>query len=252
MIPAALDDAILDELRAEEPAPQTVYHLGGSGSVGAAAADPSGDFSRTVESTRRLVRHMKSMPNARLVLVSSAAVYGDCNADRIAEDTPLRPISVYGENKAAAESHALESQVPISVVRFFSVFGAGLRKQLLWDASQRLRTGERDFGGTGDEVRDWLHVDDAVALLELAGDATERVIVMNGGSGVGTRVAEVLVTLAAALGVEVAPRFSGQCRQGDPQRLVAAIDRARSLGWVPRRSLHAGIAEYARWFELQP
>jgi UDP-glucose 4-epimerase len=246
----SLDADSLQALLREHP-PSRVFHLGGSGSVGAAAADPAADRARTVESTRALVNRLD--PTVRLVLVSSAAVYGDNPAERLEETAEVQPISVYGQHKAEAEAIALAAArsgaLAVSVVRFFSVYGAGLRKQLWWDACKRLASGVLRFDGTGHEERDWLHVDDAVDLMLRAAAVQEPSLLVNGGAGIPARVAELVEGLAQALRTDGKPSFSGVGRPGDPQRLVAHIGRAQSLGWSARRSLADGIVEYARWFE---
>jgi len=50
-------------------------------------------------------------------------------------------------------------------VRLFSIYGVGLRKQLLWDGCRKLMAADLVFSGTGHETRDWLHVEDAATLL---------------------------------------------------------------------------------------
>lgn len=137
------------------------------------------------------------------------------------------------------------------VVRLFSVYGPGLRKQLLWDACTKARTGEPTFGGTGDEERDWLHIDDAVSLILAAAEhATSDVPIINGGSGRGVRVSDVVGGICRELGAPL-PRFSGEARPGDPVRYIANIDKARSIGWTPKIDLARGIAQYVAWFREQ-
>jgi UDP-glucose 4-epimerase len=138
--------------------------------------------------------------------------------------------------------------VPAVVIRFFSVYGPGMRKQLLWDASNRLRAGDAAFSGSGTETRDWLHVEDAAALIARAGAlASADCPIMNGGTGAGVSVAEVLRALAAGLGMRDAPRFNGERRKGDPASLVADISIARATGWRPQVSWQEGVREYAAW-----
>ncbi len=231
-------------------APTHVFHLGGSGSVGDAERDPAHDRALTVDSAQ-LLADLARAHRARLVLVSSAAVYGGGATEAISESLPRAPISTYGRHKAEAEDVVASAGVSSAIVRLFSVYGPGLRKQLLWDACQKLRRSEGRFGGTGEELRDWLHVDDAIALLLLAAVATEPSLLVNGGTGVGTSVAGVLGCLREALGAGVPLSFSGEARAGDPRALVAEIARARALGWAPRHAILDGIRAYARWFEAQ-
>jgi len=135
-------------------------------------------------------------------------------------------------------------------VRLFSVYGAGLRKQLLWDASQKIMRGENNFFGTGDEIRDWLHVEDAASLLiTAAGHASAMCPIVNGGSGAGVTVREVLAELFTRFERADAPNFSGAARSGDPVGYVADIARAREWGWQPLVDWKQGVCEYVGWFK---
>ncbi len=96
-------------------------------------------------------------------------------------------------------SYARHHGVRIAVIRLFSLYGVELRKQLLWDACAKVLSAENQFFGTGDEVRDWLHIDDAVSLFMKAGEAASiDCPVLNGGTGVGVSVREVLSVILRA------------------------------------------------------
>jgi UDP-glucose 4-epimerase len=231
-----------------------VYHCAGSGMVGPSFTDPAADFRANVATTANLVAWMANQRGARLVLVSSAAVYGVQPVTPIAETAPLSPTSPYGVHKRLAErqvrDYARNFGFDGAVVRLFSVYGPGLRKQLLWDACMKLTQGAPSFGGDGSEERDWIHVEDAVALLiQAAAAATPACPIFNGGTGVATTVRQALELLARKLGQAAPLRFSGETRRGDPPALVASVAATRALGWAPRISLADGIPQYADWFK---
>jgi UDP-glucose 4-epimerase len=188
-------------------------------------------------------------PKALLLFPSSAAVYGATPAGPIDEEAPLNPVSLYGEHKKMAEELCASSGLRVALLRLFSVYGPGLRKQLLWDACRKLSAGERTFGGDGTEKRDWVHVEDAAAFFVRAAQvAPDGFSTVNVGSGRAVSTREVLTTLFAAWSDAGEPVFTGAARPGDPQHYQAATARARSWGWRPERSLADGIAEYVRWF----
>ncbi len=230
-----------------------VFCAGGS-AVGQSHEAPLADFEKTVPPLAELLELMRThSPTARLVLLSSGAVYGDAGHFPTSEDMPARPISPYGFHKRISEelclSWARNYGVRAAVVRLFSVYGPGLRKQLLWDACNKARAGEHQFLGTGREVRDWLHIDDAVALiLAVARVASAEVPIFNGGTSVPTPVAAVVAQVFDALRVR-GFEFVGAGRPGDPPQYLADITRARSLGWHPKMDVQQGVAEYVRWFE---
>ncbi len=240
----------LRTLRKLEVIPDVVFHCAGTGSVAAAEAQPELEWQRTVGSTHALVEWIATQhKRIHLVLISSAAVYGTQSLWPIHESAPLRPVSVYGRHKCEAEKTCLEAHIDVSIVRFFSIYGPGLRKQLLWEACQKMTGGEYAFAGTGEESRDWIHIDDAVTLLASIADRSggkQRVV--NGGSGFEAMNSDVLTTLAIALGCEQRPIFTGKSRPGDPDRYLADVREAIGLGWHPQQHWRNGVRQYASWF----
>src|SRR4030095_13057401 len=81
-------------------------------------------------------------PAAILIYPSSAAVYGVVKQAPIGESSPIAPVSPYGLHKAMAEelcsTQSKHFGLRCAIVRFFSVYGPGSRKQLLWDLAQKI------------------------------------------------------------------------------------------------------------------
>ena len=249
--------ANLDGLAAAHGLPDTVLHLAGGSAVGPSFALPAEDFRRTVISAADLAEWVRlRSPLTRLVMASSAAVYGAGHPGPIIETAACRPFSPYGYHKRMAESvlesYARNFGLSVAIVRFFSVYGAGLRKQLLWDCCTRLvnKPLSLNLGGNGTELRDWVHVADAVALLACASSvASPDCPVLNGGSGTATSIQSVAESLCAAWQLPGLPvRFSGNARPGDPASLVADPKAAMSIGWQPTVPWAQGIAEYVNWY----
>jgi UDP-glucose 4-epimerase len=217
--------------------------------------DPIADFERTVVTTAHVLEYVRtSAPSCRVVYPSSVSVYGTVEELPIREDCQAAPISQYGVHKLMAEqmvaSYSRQFGTSAAIVRLFSVYGCGLRKQLLWDACCKFAKHDHVFMGTGDEVRDWLHVEDAAELLCAAVEhASPECPTVNGGSGVGTTVRDVLVHLGKCLPTAGwTPTFSGVQRAGDPSRFVANIDGSKAWGWSPKRDWKQGLEEYAAWW----
>jgi UDP-glucose 4-epimerase len=252
---SAITDPLHARLDALGPDTDLVVHCAGSSSVAASVADPAREHAKTVPPLAALLAEIRARATrARVVLLSSAAVYGAATQVPTPETAALAPLSPYGEDKRACEelclAHARAGHAA-AIVRLFSVYGPGLRKQLLWDACRKARAGVPTFAGTGDEERDWLHVRDAAALIvRVAAEASPAAPVFNGGAGTGVRVRDLVELVGRELGAPAA-HFTGEVRAGDPRRYIADITRARSLGWEPRIALAQGIAEYVRWFRAQ-
>jgi UDP-glucose 4-epimerase len=248
-------DVTLDAFEKHAGVPSAIVHCAGSGSVAFSISDPLADFERTVETTAHVLEYVRTFaPSCRIVYPSSASVYGTVEEFPIRQDCRAAPISQYGVHKLLAEqmvvSYARQFEISAAIVRLFSVYGCGLRKQLLWDACSKLMNRDSVFTGTGDEVRDWLHVEDASELLVSAAEhASVECPIVNGGSGVGVTVREVLIHLGFGLLQEnTTPIFSGVRRSGDPSRYIADIEGSREWGWSPTRQWKEGVEEYAAWW----
>jgi UDP-glucose 4-epimerase len=233
-----------------------VVHCGGNGSVGYSLSNPLQDFNKTVQGTAELLEYLRLQESKAIVIYpSSAGVYGSKDDRPISESDSLNPISAYGYHKRMAE-HLLElhSQafgIRVVIIRFFSIYGPGLTKQLLWDASHKLLGQEESepavFWGTGEETRDWIDSRDAANLLFKVSDSRDEYTVLNGASGSRATVSETLRLLKNALGSRAQIRFNGTVREGDPRFYRADISRARALGWSPTISLEDGVKRYADW-----
>lgn len=249
----------LGQLAARQGSPELVFHLAGGSTVGASLQAPLEDFTRTTSTTATLLEWLRNhSPRSKLIVASSAAVYGDTEGVPAEESRRPKPLSPYGYHKLMTEQLCQEySQVfglQTAIVRLFSAYGEGLRKQLLWDCAGKLAApGERiELGGTGEELRDWVHVDDAVGMLSrVAAHASELAPIFNGGSGSGVRVREIVAQLAADLGRPKRIEFSGVCRRGDPSSLVADAARLQAIGHTCAVPLSVGVRRYADWFSLE-
>jgi UDP-glucose 4-epimerase len=255
-----IESTVTDEslAQAAEPfgPPELVVHAAGGSSVGASLTDPQHDRARTVDSTAAVLEFVRrSKDRARLVVLSSAAVYGSAGVGPISESNSTAPVSPYGRHKqmsealvrAAAEQDGLEA----AIVRLFSVYGPGNAKQLLWDVTTRLLSSPPaiTLSGHGGEIRDFLYIDDAVRLVACLAraDGLAGGLVVNGGTGMPVTVEQIATALRDAVGTPTDIQFNCVVREGDPQTLLADIAVARQLSFVPTVSLGEGVARYVEW-----
>lgn len=256
-----IDDANLDGLAAHG-LPDGIIHCAGGSSVGVSMAAPFEDYSRSVTSTARLLEWLRRRaPACRFVLASSAAVYGGGSAAGIVESAACSPASPYGAHKLAAEvlvrGAARAFGTRAGIVRPFSLYGEKLRKQLIWDICQKLRQQPEALmlGGSGEELRDFVHVADAAAffvhVLERLHDEDGDVITVNCGTGTARSIRQIAETVCSAWSQVAVPRFSGSERAGNPVHLVADATVARGLGFAPAMNFDEGIRCYVEWFRSQ-
>ena len=248
-------DITLESLMTYGGKPELIFHCAGSGSVAYSVTNPYQDFQRSVATTLAILEYARlHVPSAKMVFPSSAAVYGCAQRFPAHESDPIAPVSPYGVHKALSEqlckSYSSQFGLSAAIVRLFSVYGVGLRKQLLWDACTKIQRGEARFSGTGSESRDWIYVDDAAALLVTASQhATSSCSIANGGSGQSVLVKEILSHIAQDINSRCLPTFSGDQRPGDPSKQIADISVARSWGWAPEVHWPNGVSQYVDWFK---
>ena len=248
-----------------------VIHLAAKKAVGESVDQPMLYYRENVGGMVSLLQAMEDSGTRCLVYSSSAAVYGEPPWSPISEDSPLQPLSPYGETKvigewlvrdaAAARSHASTSVSPLSWVslRYFNVAGAGSPElgdtsvnnliPMVFDALDR-GDAPQVFGTDyptldGSCVRDYIHVSDLAAAHVAAADLAERgdvAAVFNVGTGVGSSVLEVMAAVSEVVGRDVGAVAVAR-RAGDPPELVASVDRiSAELGWTAQRDLRDMVA----------
>jgi UDP-glucose 4-epimerase len=214
---------------------------------------------RTAVSTANLLDWLRlESPRTVMVAASTAAVYGAGHDGAIPESAPTSPFSPYGHHKLIMEeicrSYSASYGLQTVVARLFSVYGSGLRKQLLWDLCTKLSRGPEpaQLGGTGAELRDWIEVRDAAAALErLAGSAGPAAPVVNVGTGRATSVRAIADTVLSCWPAPRSVAFTGALRAGDPVNLVADSSKLATLGIAPTIAVAEGIRGYVAWYLRQ-
>jgi UDP-glucose 4-epimerase len=239
-----------------------VLHCAARSLVPESVREPALYYVENVQGGIALLEAMRHAGVRRLVISSTAAVYGIPDTNPIPEDAPLRPINTYGETKrtleAAAGWYATAYGFRPMALRYFNVAGASERNGERHDPETHLipnllaaasRGEPFTLTGTdyptpdGTTIRDYLHVVDLADAHRLAleatvegGPADGRLVALNLGSGRGFGVREVIAAAEGVLGHAIDVRDAPR-RGGDPPELVASIDRVRSvLGWEPARS----------------
>ncbi|MBQ8476259.1 SDR family oxidoreductase, partial [bacterium] len=151
-----------------------IFHFAGSSTVSMAQKAPDIEKIKAVGSTKEILEYIKNYnKDAKLIFSSSAAVYGNDYKRPIKEDDKLNPISIYGFHKLESENlceyYSKNYGLDIKIVRIFSLYGTGLKKQLLWDFINRAIKAENVLGcfGTGDEKRDFVNIRDLINFLEI-------------------------------------------------------------------------------------
>ncbi len=259
---------------------EAVMHFAGSCYVGDSVRAPRDYYRNNVAGSLALLEAMVDCGITRLVFSSSCAVYSQAGEMPLREDAPIDPASPYGFSKHAVErmieDFASAYGLRHVILRYFNAAGADPEgrhgedhepETHLIPLVMQVSLGQREkLDVYGDDyptldgtcVRDFVHVDDlarahTAALRELARDDGPDASVYNLGSGSGSSVLEVVRCAERVTGREVPYQIAPR-RPGDPARLVASSERARSeLGWTPRYDRLEAIVETAwAWHRSHP
>ncbi len=227
----------------------------GSGNVNYSMTNPVGDFeANTLDVIKVLDAMRKHNPACKYLHISSAAVYGNPASLPVREDAACKPLSAYGWHKLLSEQLCMEYHLlyhlPVVIVRPFSIYGPGLKKQLFWDTYQKYMADQSsiELWGTGSESRDFIYIDDVLHCFELILEKAEmKGEVYNIASGNQTFIKDVVQQLFKF--VPHTPRiiFNNKTREGDPLNWQADISKIKGLGFTSQFSLESGVRNLSEW-----
>jgi dTDP-glucose 4,6-dehydratase len=193
--------------------------------------------------------------SARFVQVSTDEVYGDVEPGWSSrEDDPLRPSSPYSASKAGGDLQVLAAVrthgVNASITRGSNTYGPNQypEKVLPLFATNALDGEPLPLYGDGRQVRDWLHVDDHCAAVELVLRQGEAGEVYNVGANEEHENVELTNVIIEHLGVDPSLVRSVEDRAGHDRRYSLETAKVRSLGWRPRREWADGVRATIDWY----
>lgn len=245
------DESVLDEAM---DGIDTVFHQAAVVSVEESIDDPVRSHSVNVAGTVRTLEAARRH-DARVVLASSAAVYGDPECVPVSETDPLEPTSPYGLEKLSIDRYARLYHdlygLETVALRYFNVYGpgqsggdyAGVIEAFL----ERAREGEPlPVHGDGKQTRDFVHIDDVVEANRLAAETDAVGTAYNIGTGRSVTVERLAEQIRDAVDSR-SPIVHTDPRAGDIRHSRADISRARErLGFRPTVDLEQGIETLVR------
>jgi len=228
--------------------PNTVGHA-----IVTSTTYPEIDMDVTIRGTLNILRCAR-LNDSKVLFASTAAVYGEPEHLPVKENHPIQPISPYGVAKSAAELYCELFRklygLKIVVARLFNVYGPRQRKYVVYDILKRLHDNptELKIHGSGDQVRDFIYVEDAVEFLVLLMQKCEGVF--NVGSGKATTIRELVNIICEEVRYSNNVRYIGKSWVGDVKALVADVSLIeKETGYRAKTTLRNGIRRTIRWFE---
>ena len=272
------DQTFMREVFKQNPSIDAVIHFAAYSLVGESMVKPLKYFDNNTAGMIKLLEVMQEAGVKKIVFSSTAATYGIPEKTPIKESDPQNPINPYGESKLMMEKimHWADQAYGIKFValRYFNVAGAKpdgtigedhFPETHLLPIILEVALGKRDklmiYGDDyntkdGTNVRDYVHPFDladahllAVKYLRAGNDSNA----FNLGSSTGFSNLEILNVAREVTGKEI-PAQIGPRRQGDPDELIAASNKAREiLGWQPQfDDVHKIIQTAWKWHTMHP
>jgi len=238
-----------------------IFHHAALISVPGSIEDPVECYEINVAGTLSVLEAARQAGVRRVVLASSAAVYGE-SSNPVSEDAPKMPQSPYASSKSAMEQSALMYNdvygLPTTCLRYFNVYGPRQKPDSTYAAViPALVTAMIDgkpptIFGDGEQRRDFVHVDDVVRANLLAAESDEaigKILNISGGGAVTiNELAGILLDI-----IPNAPATAHEApRDGDIYFSEAVIERAwAALGYRPEVALVEGLRSTVKWFRQE-
>jgi UDP-glucose 4-epimerase len=244
---------------------QIIFHFAAQVSYIDSLNDPLNDLDMHCGSTLVMLEACRyHNPNARFIFSSSRLQFGAIDPERnpVKEDTPNRPLSLYGIHKAASEQYGkiYHMNFGLHTVSFRIANPYGPRQQMKhskysivgWFIRLAMENQTIRVFGDGSQLRDYVYVDDIVEAMILAAASDKSAgEVYNLGSGIGTSfgdMAKAVVEIVGSGKVEYVP-WPPNYEKNETGHYVTDIGKARvELGFVPTTSLLDGIRKTTEYY----
>ena len=211
-----------------------------------------------VDGTFNVLEACASAKVKRVVLASSAVVYGEPEALPMHEDQPLNGTTFYGSMKVAneqlARAFAHLHALPTTTLRYFNVYGPRMDVRSRFVEVMIRWLNLIDDGkpltlfGDGSSSVDFVYVDDVVRANLLACESRGPAAILNVCSGVETKMRDLAALLLRLTGSSVGMEFKPQPGGALPARQVGDPRRAKELlGFEAHMSLEDGMKRLIEW-----
>ncbi|WP_406183351.1 dTDP-glucose 4,6-dehydratase [Streptomyces sp. NBC_01006] len=250
-----LDGPLVDELMARHTA---VVHLAAESHVDRSLTTAANFLTTNVLGTQTLAASAGRHGIEKFVHVSTDEVYGSLPEGSASEDNLVQPSVPYAASKAASDlvalSHFQTYGLPVCVTRSSNNYGPHqFPEKIIPLFITRLLRGEKvTLHGQGQHVRNWLHVEDNCAGVELVLCEGEPGEIYNLGGGTDLTGRDLTAKLLALCGKDWDSVTYIPDRQANDLRYSMLWDKVALLGFRPARDLDEGLAETVDWYRRNP
>lgn len=216
--------------------------------------DPEGFLKTDVFGVHVLLESAMAHGVRRFIQISTDEVYGPTTGAAFREDAPLSPRNPYSASKAGGEllarSYFSTYGFPVIVTRGANTIGPNQypEKVLPLFATNAIEDTPLPLYGSGEQERDYTHVSDHCAGIELLLEKGEPGCVYNIGAGNHMRNIDLATLILKELGKPASLIVHVRDREGHDVRYAIDSSGLRSLGWTPRYDAKAAVLDAVRWY----
>ena len=243
----------------EQEKPDIIVNFAAESHVDRSITDPESFVRTNVMGTTTLLDACKEYGIKRFHQVSTDEVYGDLPLDRpdlfFTEETPLHTSSPYSSSKASADLFVMAYHrtfgIPVTISRCSNNYGPYQfpEKLIPLIISRALADEELPVYGTGENVRDWLHVSDHCVAIDLILEKGRVGEVYNiGGHNERTNLEVVKTILKALDKPESLIRFVKDRPGHDRRYAIDPTKMETELGWKPQYVFDTGMKQTIQWY----
>lgn len=229
----------------------TIIHLAAQISVLESIKNPDKTFQVNVEGTNNVLSICKKNFVKKIVIASSAAVYGESSQNnQLKEESQMEPISPYGESKMKMEQNIIKfannNKIDYVILRFFNIYGIGQSPEYAGVITKFLKNiiNEESLKifGDGLQTRDFVAIHDVIQSIYNA-LICDKNGVFNIASGEKITIKELAKQMITLSGKTLEIQFLAE-KQGDIRHSQANIERSKKLiAYSPKWELKEGIKE---------
>lgn len=245
------DEAMVDNL---VPNVDTIVNFAAETFVDRSIHEPADFVTTDVVGTFRLLEAARRHGVERFVHISTDEVYGSVEQGSSVETDPVEPRSPYSASKAAsdllARSYFVTYGVPVIITRASNNYGPYQHPEKLipFFITNALEDRPLPVYGDGQQVRDWLFVEDHCSAIDIVLRKGVPGEVYNVGGGFERTNLEVTRGILRALGKDESLIKFVKDRPGHDRRYSLDTAKLRSLGWEPKVSFDEGLPATVRWY----
>jgi|AntDeeMinimDraft_5_1070356.scaffolds.fasta_scaffold01902_6 nucleoside-diphosphate-sugar epimerase len=234
----------------------TVIHCAGQVSVSDSLSNPVDTFEVNTLGTQNILEKSRKGNVDNFVYISSAAVYGKPNLLPMKESSDTQCLHPYASSKLAGE-HLVESYVYSYgltgiVARCFTVYGPGQQSNnLVPEVIEQISSGSSELSlGNIEPTRDFVYIDDICSgVRTLLSSVSSGFSIYNIGCGVETQVRDLINMIIDEFNHDITIKETsrGRSESIEINRMVADVNKLKSLGWnpsyIPREGIRMTVAK---------